>query len=288
MFDSCTFAWQTGQRTIRAAEEEEEVVLEEGRAVEAAAACCAADGFVLSDGSLLIVFWKKSKMEAELLCACHALFLDPFKAADEQLSGVLEPGFGVLESQLCDGFPKPSKSSIDFCRVFFVSLLFALLWGLGIFTGEPLMLTNALALPTDFLTGGFSPAIHFPLSSRLGRTGEPRALFGDEGANSFLGEKVELVEEVLATGATCLWEAAEEAEDCGFPPSTKPLPLNGIIFRMSCNPEHRNIQVHSKQSELNSQNVIKIKQMVKEQSEHLHLQSLHFLSLYSPSSFPLF
>lgn len=44
-------------------------------------------------------------------------------------------------------------------------------------------------------------------------------------------------DEVTATGAAGLWEAGEEVEDWEFPPSTKPLPLNGIMFRMSCNPE---------------------------------------------------
>lgn len=44
--------------------------------VTAAAVCCAADGFIFSDGSLLIAFWKKSKMEAELLRTSHVLFLD--------------------------------------------------------------------------------------------------------------------------------------------------------------------------------------------------------------------
>lgn len=68
IFDSCTFAWQTGQLTIRAADEGEEAGSE---AVEAAG------GFILSVGSLLVVFWKKSKMEAsELLCTSHPLFRD--------------------------------------------------------------------------------------------------------------------------------------------------------------------------------------------------------------------
>lgn len=283
ILDSCTFAWQTGHVTITAAEEEAEAMLEEEEAMleveeamledgpeEAAAAdvavCCAADGWIFSLGSLLIVFWKKSKMEAELLCMSHVLFLDapsllellkhldsvgsagppcdPFKTTDEDLS---EPAFGVLESQLAtaevsadvsEGFLKPNKSSIDFCRAFVASLSLALLRDLWIFTGEPLMLTKTLVLATDFFTDlPEAAALRFPLSSRLERTGEPRALFGDEGVNSFLGEKTELGDEVLATGATCLWEAGEEVEDCEFPPSTKPLPLNGIRFLLSCNPE---------------------------------------------------
>lgn len=72
-----------------------------------------------------------------------------------------------------------------------------------------------------------------------------------------------LDDEVLATGVTCFCEAGEEAEDCEFPPSTKPLPLNGIIFRMSCNPETGRLKIQSEQGELNSKNVIKIKQKAK-------------------------
>lgn len=91
---------------------------------------------------------------------------DRSEPAVEYPSDVLELGFGVLEAELAvaeltagisEGFLKLNESSIDFCCVFFASLLLALPWLLGIFTGEPLMLTKALELPTDFLIGGFSP-----------------------------------------------------------------------------------------------------------------------------------
>lgn len=51
---------------------------EEVAAVQAAAAvvCCAVGVFILTEESSLIVFWKKSKMEAESLCTSHDLFLD--------------------------------------------------------------------------------------------------------------------------------------------------------------------------------------------------------------------
>lgn len=109
---------------------------------------------------------------------------------------------------------------------------------MGIFTGEPLILTKASQLPTDLLTGGFSPETVvglFALSVKLERTGEPRILVEDEGTSSFLGKEMVLDEQVLATGDNR--EGGEEAQDWESPPSTKPLPLKGIIFRMSCNPE---------------------------------------------------
>lgn len=94
IFDSCTFAWHTGQLTISAEEEdeeEEEVKLcspaeewrEEAEEVVAVAVlCCIAGDFVFTDSlaaaaeSLLNVFWKKSKMLDELLPSSHGLFLD--------------------------------------------------------------------------------------------------------------------------------------------------------------------------------------------------------------------
>lgn len=87
--------------------------------------------------------------------------------------------------------------------------------------------------------GGFSPATVvglFALSAKLERTGEPRVLVEDE-TSSFLGKEMVLDEQVLATGDNR--EGGEEVQDCESPPSTKPLPLKGIIFRMSCNPEPR-------------------------------------------------
>lgn len=131
------------------------------------------------------------------------------------------------------------SSSMDFCLILSVSwlLLLLLLRGLEILTGEPLMLTNALVLPTDLFMGGFCPVevpglmegkeLEIPLLSRLGRTGELRLLAGDEGVKSFFGEE----------GTTGVRDGEDDTEDCDFPPSRKPLPLNGIIFLMSCNPE---------------------------------------------------
>lgn len=93
IFDSCTFAWHTGQLTIITTEEDEEDEDDEEEEevtlwreeVEVAAAvavlCCIAGDFVLTDSleateSLPNVFWKKSKMLAELLRSSHGLFLD--------------------------------------------------------------------------------------------------------------------------------------------------------------------------------------------------------------------
>lgn len=90
---------------------------------------------------------------------------------------------------------------MDFCLILSASWLrLLLLWGLGILTGEPLMLTKTLVLLTDLFIGGFSPvevdglmegeAPEIPLVlSRPGRTGEVRLLAGDEGVKSFFGEE---------------------------------------------------------------------------------------------------
>lgn len=89
IFDSCTFAWHTGQLTIITIEEEEdededEEVVTLWREEEVAAAavlCCIAGDFILTDSleateSLPNVFWKKSEMLAELLRSSQGLFLD--------------------------------------------------------------------------------------------------------------------------------------------------------------------------------------------------------------------
>lgn len=98
IFDSCTFAWHTGQLTISAEEEDaeeegvtlgspaeecREEVEEDEEEVEVAVAvlCCIAGEFVFTDSldaaeSLCNVFWKKLKMEPELLRSSHDLFLD--------------------------------------------------------------------------------------------------------------------------------------------------------------------------------------------------------------------
>lgn len=94
IFDSWTFAWHTGQLTITAKEEEdedeEEATLcspaedcreaEEGVVVALVVLCSTAGDFAFIDSfdaaeSLPKVFWKKSKMLAELLRSSHALFL---------------------------------------------------------------------------------------------------------------------------------------------------------------------------------------------------------------------
>lgn len=88
---------------------------------------------------------------------------------------------------------------MDFCLVVFASWLRLLLCGLGILTGEPLMLTKALVLPTDLFVGCFWPmevaglmegkALEIALLLRPERTGELRVLAGDEGVKSFFGEE---------------------------------------------------------------------------------------------------
>lgn len=98
IFDSCTFAWHTGQLTISAEEEDEEIdgiklcipaeewreeveADEEEVVVAVAILCCIAGVFVLTNSLgaaelLPNVFWKKSKMLEELLLSSHGLFLD--------------------------------------------------------------------------------------------------------------------------------------------------------------------------------------------------------------------
>lgn len=109
---------------------------------------------------------------------------------------------------------------MDFCLILSAPWLL-LLWDLGILTGEPLMLTKTLVLPTDLFTGGFfpvevaalteaeEPGIPLVKSSRPERTGEVRLLAGDEGLKKFLGEERGLDEGVL-TGA--LLDGEEDVE----------------------------------------------------------------------------
>lgn len=90
IFDSCTFARHTGQLTITPEEEEEEeeegtldtcvedaeeeaAVVEEEEEAEAGDVVFTV--FPEAAESLFSVFWKKSKMLAELLSS-HGLFLD--------------------------------------------------------------------------------------------------------------------------------------------------------------------------------------------------------------------
>ncbi len=87
IFDSCTFAWHAGQLTISAEEEDEEEEgaklcgpveewreeAEEDEEVAVAVLCC---NSLDAAESLPSVFWKKSKMLAELLRSSHGLFLD--------------------------------------------------------------------------------------------------------------------------------------------------------------------------------------------------------------------
>lgn len=109
------------------------------------------------------------------------------------------------------------------------------------------MLTKTLVLLTDLFIGGFCPveaaglmkeeALEIPVFCRPERTGEVRGLAGDDGVKSFVGGEMELGEGVLTTGTGGLWDGEEDVEDCDFPPSRKPLPLNGIMFLISCDPE---------------------------------------------------
>lgn len=141
-----------------------------------------------------------------------------------------------------------NKSSIDLCLIFLASsppLL--LLLGLWILTGEPLMLTKTLVLLTDLFIGGFKPVRHEGLtegralvifwSFRAERTGDLGVLAGDEGVNRFFGEETILEDDVFPKGPAGLFDGEEEVEVCDLPPSIKPLPLNGMMFRMSCDPE---------------------------------------------------
>lgn len=125
---------------------------------------------------------------------------------------------------------------MDLCLILFASWLLPLR-DLEILTGEPLMLTKTFVLLTDLFTGGFCPVevaglmegkvLEVPLLSRPERTGELRLL---------AGEKRRLDEGVFTAG-NGVSDGEEDVEDCDFPPSRKPLPLNGIMFLMSCDPE---------------------------------------------------
>lgn len=141
-----------------------------------------------------------------------------------------------------------NKSSIDLCLIFLASwppLL--LLLGLWILTGEPLMLTKTFVLLTDLFIGGFSPvrlegltegrALVIFWSFRAERTGDLGVLAGDEGVNRFFGEETILEDDVFPKGPAGLFDGEEEVGVCDLPPSIKPLPLNGMMFRMSCDPE---------------------------------------------------
>lgn len=126
-------------------------------------------------------------------------------------------------------FEPLNKSSMDLCLTFLTSWLPLWLVGLWILTGEPLMLTKTFVLLTDLFMGAFDPMwpgglaegrlLGLVLSFRAERTGrELGVLACDEGGKSVLGE-----------------EATPEGD--ALPPSTNPLPLNGMMFRMSCDPE---------------------------------------------------
>lgn len=83
---------------------------------------------------------------------------------------------------------------MDLCLIFVSWLLLLPLWGLGILTGDPLMLVKTLVLPTDLFIGGFCPvevagltggkALEIPRLLWVGRTGGLRLLAGEEGGNS--------------------------------------------------------------------------------------------------------
>lgn len=101
---------------------------------------------------------------------------------------------------------------MDFCLILSAPWLPLPLWGLLIFTGEPLMLTKALVLLTDLLTGGFFPTKEAGLvegreleavlaaSFNPERTGEERFLAGDEGVKNFSRGETGLGKGVFTAG----------------------------------------------------------------------------------------
>lgn len=108
IFDSCIFAWQTGQLTISTPGEEEGEEAtwcipaedcSEGEEDEEVVAvfCCIAGDFVfiesLDAADLLPnVFWKKSKIAAEFLLSSNGLFLDAgLPPAAPDILSLLEP-----------------------------------------------------------------------------------------------------------------------------------------------------------------------------------------------------
>ena len=152
---------------------------------------------------------------------------------------------------------KLSKSSFtDFCLAFKMcppvvrcltdpSATLPLL-GLGILTGDPLMLTKYFVLATERFVGGLfppglvrgkAPELFSPRESRKASVGEPR-LVRDGGENGGrLGEETVLGKGLFQTGLGDF----EEAEGCD-PPRTTPFPLNGIMFLMSCDPEPERLE----------------------------------------------
>lgn len=125
IFDSCTFAWHTGQLTVNTEEEDEEeeeeglklsspaeewreAVDEDEEAV--AVLCCIAGDLVFIGSlgaaeSLSDVFWKKSAMLDGLLRSSHGLFLDarPVEEAPD-VPSLLE-GLKYLECVGIAGLP---------------------------------------------------------------------------------------------------------------------------------------------------------------------------------------
>lgn len=166
------------------------------------------------------------------------------KEEEAEVAVVLVFGESVFEKEAwLPDFLTPmllKRSSIDFCFIFSAPWLLLLL-GLGILTGEPPMLTKTFVLLTDLFIGGFGPPeaaglmegkpLESPELLRPGRTGEVRVLAGGEGVRSFLGG------ETGRAGTGGLGDAEDAVEDWDFPPSRKPLPLKGIMFLISCDPE---------------------------------------------------
>lgn len=113
------------------------------------------------------------------------------------------------------------RSSMDFCLSLSSPWLRLLLWDLGLFTGEPLMLTKTLVLLTDFFTGSFFPmevaglmegkVLEVPLVL-LERTGEERLLGGDEGVKNFFGEGTGLDNGAFTEGSGGLGDGEEDVE----------------------------------------------------------------------------
>lgn len=100
------------------------------------------------------------------------------------------------------------------------------------------MLTKTFVLLTDLFISAFGPVgpggltegrlLGFVLSFRAGRTGgELGGLACDQGGKSVLGDEATPEGDALPTGLFT----------CDLPPSTNPLPLNGMMLRISCDAE---------------------------------------------------
>ena len=113
--------------------------------------------------------------------------------------------------------------------------------GLGTLTGEPLMLTKYLVLPTERFVGGLFrgkvPEMFLPRESRKASVGEPSLFRGGGENGGRLGEETGLGKGLFQTGSGDFGE--EEGCD---PPRSTPFPLNGIMSLMSCDPEPEGLE----------------------------------------------